>query len=252
MFLLVAQKVFVPTRLIQTVDEDLITAVVTATNSQTQVRIDELDARAQAERHVEKYFAATEPPRNLLYERRSKQYENKGNIVKARVVDRYTLVRATAASFLAEAHLATGYPMQLLSRLAGARRSEDIGQRVLLFKDADEPIVYYVAASAHYRLDLFLKTARVDAKFRPARWHLLMVARHLVIPGAAPTFDNKRFRTWVTPFVDAVWDDVEGPALFVRAAKVIEMAGVDVTRSSLRNASATQEILRVLPATASE
>jgi hypothetical protein len=109
-------EVLVPTRLIQTDDEDLITAIVTATNSQTQVRVEELNARASAERHVEKFFAGTEPPRNLLYERRSKQYENKGDVVKARVIDRYTLVRATAATFADEAHLSTGYPMQLLGR----------------------------------------------------------------------------------------------------------------------------------------
>jgi AIPR protein len=96
-------EVLVPTRLIQTDDEDLITAIVTATNSQTQVRVEELNARASAERHVEKFFAGTEPPRNLLYERRSKQYENKGDVVKARVIDRYTLVRATAATFADEA-----------------------------------------------------------------------------------------------------------------------------------------------------
>jgi hypothetical protein len=153
---------------------------VTATNSQTQVRVEELNARASAERHVEKFFAATEPPRNLLYERRSKQYENKGDVVKARVIDRYTLVRATAATFADEAHLSTGYPMQLLGRLAGARRGEDSAQRVLLFGDADEPVVYYAAASGHYRLDLFFKTSRLEAKYKPARWHLLMVARHRV------------------------------------------------------------------------
>ncbi len=153
-----SDDVLVPTRLIQTDDEDLITAIVTATNSQTQVRVEELNARASAERHVEKFFAATESPRNLLYERRSKQYENKGDVVKARVIDRYTLVRAAAATFSDEPHLSTGYPMQLLARLAGARRSEDPGQRILLFGDSDEPVVYYAAASAQYRLDLFFKT----------------------------------------------------------------------------------------------
>ena len=239
--------VLVPTRLIQTDDEDLITAIVTATNSQTQVRVEELNARASAERHVEKFFAATEPPRNLLYERRSKQYENKGDVVKARVIDRYTLVRATAATFADEAHLSTGYPMQLLGRLAGARRGEDSAQRVLLFGDADEPVVYYAAASGHYRLDLFFKTSRLEAKYKPARWHLLMVARHLVLRGNPPAFGDKHFRTWVKPLVDTVWDDTNGPALFVEAAKVIEKSGLDLSRTALRNASATQDVLRAFP-----
>jgi AIPR protein len=56
--------VLVPTRIIQTDNEDLITEIVTATNSQTEVRAHELNARAVAERHVEKYFAAQSAPRN--------------------------------------------------------------------------------------------------------------------------------------------------------------------------------------------
>ena len=239
--------VLVPTRLIQTADEDLITAIVTATNSQTQVRFDELNARASAERHVEKFFAASEPPRNLLYERRSKQYENRGDVVKARVIDRYTLVRATAATFADEAHLSTGYPMQLLARLAGAKRSEEFAQRILLFADSDEPAVYYAAASAHYRLDLFFKTSRIEAKYKPARWHLLTVARHLKLDGSPPSFEDKRFRSWVKPLIETLWDDSKGPALFLDAVGVIEQSGLDLSRRSLRNASATQDILRLLP-----
>lgn len=180
----------------------------------------------------------------MLYERRSKQYENKGDVVKARVIDRYTLVRATAATFSDEAHLSTGYPMQLLARLAGARRADDSGHRILLFGDSDEPVVYYAAASAHYRLDLFFTTSRLEAKYKPARWHLLSAARHLLLPGAPPAFDDKRFRSWVKPLLDALWDDTDGPALFLEAVKVIEGSGVDLTRAALRNASATQDILR--------
>ncbi|MGI8438638.1 MAG: AIPR family protein [Thermoleophilaceae bacterium] len=238
--------VLVPARIIQTQDEDLITAIVTATNSQTQVRVDELNARAVAERHVEKFFAAQAPPRNLLYERRSKQYDNKGDVVKARVIDRYTLVRATAAMFADEPHLSTGYPMQLLNRMAGARRAEE-RHRVPFFADSDEPIVYYAAASAHYRLDLFFKTSRIEAKYKPARWLLLTAARHISLGADAPRFEAKEFRSWAKPLIDAVWSDQHGPALFSKAVEAVEAAGLDLSRRALRNASATQDLLAALP-----
>lgn len=242
----VGDDVLVPTRIIETDDEDLITSIVTATNSQTQVRVEELNARAAAERHVEKFFAVTQPPRNLLYERRSKQYDNRGDVVKARVIDRYTLVRATAAVFGGEPHLSTGYPMQLLGRLAGASSAGESAHRQLFFADADEPVVYYASASAHYRLDLFFKTARLEPRYKPARWHLLAAARHLVLPSEAPGFGEKRFRSWVKPLVDAVWSDTEGPELFVRATRVVDRSRLDLTRTALRNASATQDVLRAL------
>ncbi len=235
----------VPTRIIQTDNEELITEIVTATNSQTQVRPDELNARAVAERHVEKYFAAQPTPRNLLYERRSKQYDSKGDVIKARVVDRYTLVRATAAVFTDEPHLSTGYPMQLLSRLSGAKQSRD-GHRLVFFSDSDEPLVYYAAASAYYRLDLFLKTFRLEARFKPARWYLLTAARHLALDGSPPGFHERKFRAWAKPFVEAVWSDTEGLALFNKAAGVIDESGLTLTRTALRNASAAQDLLDAL------
>jgi hypothetical protein len=238
--------VLVPTRIIQTDDEDLITAIVTATNSQTVVKVDELNARAVSERNVEKFFSATKAPKDLLYERRSKQYDNQPNIVKARVIDRYTLVRATAATFADEPHLSTGYPMQLLTRLAGAKRTEEGRPRRRFFSDEDEPVVYYAAASAHYRLDLFFKTGKVEARLKPARWHLLRLARALALDDSVPAFGDKKFRDWVKPFVEKVWSDKEGPALFNAAGKLVDASGVELSRRSLRNNAATQELEEAL------
>jgi hypothetical protein len=244
--LAVGDDVLIPTRIIQTDDEDLITAIVTATNSQTVVKVDELNARAVSERNVEKYFAATKAPRDLLYERRSKQYDNQSNIVKARVIDRYTLVRATAATFADEPHLSTGYPMQLLSRLAGAKRSEEGRPRLRFFSDEDEAVVYYASASAHYRLDLFFKTGKVEARLKPARWHILRLARALCLEEPVPSFSDRKFRDWVKPFVDKIWSDKDGPGLFVEAGEIVDKAGIELSRRSLRNTAATQELQTAL------
>ncbi|MCA0435703.1 MAG: AIPR family protein [Actinobacteria bacterium] len=234
-------QVFIPTRLIQTTDEDLITQVVTATNSQTQIQADQLNARALAERNVEKFFAGTEAPRNLLYERRSRQYDNQADVVKARVIDRYTLLRAMAASFTDEPHLATGYPGQLVSRL---RSTADEGGKRGFFSDSDEPALYYAAATAHYRLDLFLKTQRLDAKYKPARWHLLMIARHLELGATNPDFSSKKARKWIQPYVDTLWDDTKSIKLFHRATEIIDGTDITLKRANLRNATVTTTLLQ--------
>jgi hypothetical protein len=241
-------SVFVPTRIIQTADEDLITAIVTATNSQTVVPPEQLNARAVAERNVERFFAATEPPRNLLYERRSKQYESTSDVIKSRVIDRLTLVRSVAAVVLDEPHLATGYPAQLMSRLADARRSPDDGiGRVAFFGADDEPGIYFAAAAAYYRLDVLFRTVRLDPKYKPARWHILTVARHLVVPGAAPALDDsKPARSWPKPLLDRVWDE-KAIDLFTHAANIVESTGLELSRTALRNAAATTQILKTIP-----
>ena len=220
-------SVFVPTRIIQTADEDLITSIVTATNSQTVVPPEQLNARAVAERNVERYFAAMEPPRNLLYERRSKQYESTSDVIKSRVIDRLTIVRSVAAVVLDEPHLATGYPAQLMSRLADARHQPDDGPgRLVFFGPEDEPVLYFAAAAAYYRLDVLFRTARLDPKYKPARWHILTVSRHLVLPGAAPALDDKKAaRPWPKPLLDKVWDE-KAIELFTEAADIVERAGL--------------------------
>lgn len=240
-------SVLVPTRIIQTADEDLITAIVTATNSQTVVPPEQLNARAVAERNVERFFAATEPPRNLLYERRSKQYESTSDVIKSRVIDRLTIVRSVAAVVLDEPHLATGYPAQLMSRLADARRHADEGAgRVLFFAPQDEPVMYFAAAAAYYRLDVLFRTVRIDPKFKPARWHMLTVARHLVVPGQAPALgDSRAARNWPKPLLDRVWED-KAIDLFTHAAAIIEGTGLEISRPSLRNTAATTQILKAL------
>lgn len=235
-------SVHIPTKIIQTNDEDVISDIVTATNSQTQIKAEQLNARAQAERDIEKYFASTEPPRNLLYERRSKQYANQNDVVKARVIDRYTLLRAVAAAFLEEPHIATGYPSLLTNRLASIDGTTEAGTRAKFLRDRDDPDVYYAAASAYYRLDLFFKNSRLEARFKPARWHLLHVARLICLPTEAPPFESRKFRNWVRPFINQVWDDDEGAALFLAATRVVENAGVTLRKDALRGSAVTTDL----------
>ena len=64
-------RVFIPIKVISTEDDALTTAVITATNSQTSVKTDELNSRAEFERKLEQFFNTFDGPRGL-YERRSK------------------------------------------------------------------------------------------------------------------------------------------------------------------------------------
>ena len=97
-------EVFVPIKLISTENDELTTAVITATNSQTAVKAEELNARATFERRLEQFFDTYEGPKALYYERRSKQYRDSPEIEKVRIVTRQQLVRAFAATFRDEPH----------------------------------------------------------------------------------------------------------------------------------------------------
>ena len=238
--------VHVPAKLIQTRDESLISDIVTATNSQTEIKADQLNARAEAERNIEKYFASTEAPRDLLYERRAKQYDDQPNVVKARVIDRTTLLRAVAATFGDEPHTSTGYAPQLVQRATKGSGGDLTGGRARYLSDDDEPALYYAAAAAHYRLDLLFKTNKLDANYKRARWHILAVSRQLAIKAKMPKYSDRKIRTWVEPYVDTIWDEQKSVELFTRAIKVIEDSGVEMTREALRSSGATAQIMAAL------
>lgn len=228
----------VPVKLIQSNDENLITSVILATNSQTQVSEDQLNARTKAEREIEKYFAHGDIAGDLHYERRKGQYDSNKDVVKARVIDRTVLVRSTASTFGHEPHTATGYSKDILKRLDTSKETDK--RRYL--QNEDEPILYYAAASAYYKLDLWFKTGRIAPSYKPARWHLLHIARCISLNGDYTDFSNKKIRDKVRAYVDLLWDDVKCEELFSEAVKVLDSSDVKLSREILRGVSATHEI----------
>ena len=74
--------VLIPLRLIATRDEELIAAIVKATNRQTQVKEEQLLALNDCQKKLEAFFASFEEGRRLFYERRSRQYNTVQGIEK--------------------------------------------------------------------------------------------------------------------------------------------------------------------------
>ncbi|MCW2974387.1 MAG: hypothetical protein JWN72_2660, partial [Thermoleophilia bacterium] len=178
------ESVWLPIRVIGTDDEELTTAVITATNSQTPVSAQELNARSQIERDLERYLNTFEGARSLVYERRTRQYNDAPDIEKVRIVTRDLLVRAFASTFLDEPHRATGYVPSLRDQL---------GNRIL---NEDHKLApYYTAVFAHYKLEFFWRNRSLPAEFKPGRWQILMAARHLAIGAGIGQFNSRQIET---------------------------------------------------------
>jgi hypothetical protein len=67
------QDLKVPIRLIVSTQEELINEIITATNSQTSVKPEELEALSEFQKNLELYYQTTKGDEQLYYERRSKQ-----------------------------------------------------------------------------------------------------------------------------------------------------------------------------------
>lgn len=230
------ETVFVPIRVIGTDDEDLTTAVITATNSQTPVAAQELNSRSQVERDLERLFNAYEGARALYYERRSKQYAHVNDIEKVRIVTRDQLVRSFAAVWLDEPHRATGYVPALMEQLGGRIMAPDHRHEL-----------YYAAAFANYKLEFFWRNRQLDPAYKPGRWQILMVARHVAVGSTVGFLNSGEAAKRADAFGDELWDDKRSLELFKTSIGHVETAvGGNLRRDHMRNQPTTQDVLKAL------
>jgi AIPR protein len=216
-----AEGFWVPVKIVATGDEELITEIVTATNSQTPVTAEDLQSRSRFERRLEQYFESTG---GLRYERRSRQYTRDSTVPAARVITRRVLVRSYVSFCLDQPHRATGYVTDLLRALGTSH-----------FVDAHRLEPYYASALAYWKLDNMFQT-RIPRELKPARWYLLMAFRHLALGGEPlGNLDSKKAARQASKLSKALEDDAKAFRLFTDAASVVRdvLAG-QLDRDQLR------------------
>ncbi|MEV4894112.1 AIPR family protein, partial [Nonomuraea sp. NPDC055795] len=208
-------SVYVSTKIIVTRDENVASGISAATNKQTQVSDEDLQALEELQKTLEDFFIAHPVERRLYYERRSRQYASVSGLEKTRIVARPQLVRAYAAMFLDEPWRAGRYYKEL-QRI----RKRDI------FRENDSPYPYYASAVAFYRLDYFFRNRNpyITTAYKPARYQLLMAIRHL-IQGAGPAPTKRRdLEKYCDRITEILWDPTEGLALVRKLLPVIDEA----------------------------
>ncbi|MGA2384698.1 MAG: AIPR family protein [Gemmatimonadales bacterium] len=226
-------SVMVPLRLIATQDEDVIAAIVKATNRQTQVKEEQLLALNDFQKKLEAFFATFDPARRLYYERRSRQYDTVAGVEKTRIITLTNLIRAYASVVLEEPHRTT--------RNFRALR-EKVGAEIFHAEHRLEP--YYLAASALYRLEYLFRNGSIDAKFKPARYHILLAARLLASGQRPPRPNSRDAARWADDLSALFWDPVRAEELLHRAVQVIEGAAAgNLHRDNIRTQPFSQLVV---------
>lgn len=191
---LLTDAVHVSVRIVHSQDEEVIGGIVGATNRQTAISEDDLSAREEFHRRLEDYFVANEAPRRLYYERRSRQYSPRNDVEKTRVISRPQLTRAYVAMFLGEP-AEVGHYAALLRE-----RKND------LYRVDHQPVVYYTAAAAAYRLEWMIRNRYISKDIGPARYHLLAAIK-LKLLGTEPLpAAPKKVHERCERILETVWD----------------------------------------------
>ena len=183
---------------------------------------------------LELFFQAQEEPRRLYYERRSRQYNRTAGIEKTRIVTLPNLIRAYAAMFLEEPHRTTRNYGSLLER---------VGTDIFGMDHKLEP--YYLAALALYRLEFLFRNQQLEAKYKAARYHLLLAARILATDQVPPRPNANQMVACCNSLVPVFATASEAEELFKRAAEVVDAAAAgNFHRDRIRTQPFTEEVLR--------
>jgi hypothetical protein len=199
--------------IVHTQNEDVVSGIAAATNRQTVISEEDLSVRDDFHRRLEDYFEhGRDKQQRLYYERRSKQYSERKDVEKVRVISRAQLTRAYLAMFLDEP-AGVGHFKSLL---------QERGRE--LFQPGQQPVYYYTAAATLYRIEWLLRNKRIDKKYAPARYHLLAAVR-LQEMGTGPADHSPRnAEQKCARLLRDVWDPNASERLFTRLLRPLQRA----------------------------
>lgn len=159
-----------PIRLIATEDEDTKHNIIRATNSQTELKPEQLVALSSVQKALEVFYNTKRESNHfdLYYERRTEQYRDDA-IQKTKIINIPSQIKATSALFFDLPHEVSGQYGKVEKQTRG-----------LLFKDSDISYLnqYYVSGLAWYRVDRFIQNNEFGKKYRRARWHIIMLIKY--------------------------------------------------------------------------
>jgi hypothetical protein len=230
---LLTDKVMVPVRIISSDDEVVIQSIVRATNRQTEVKEEQFFALQEFPKLLEQHFQSFEDPlRRLYYERRTCQYDRM-QIEKSRVITDANVVRSFASIFLDEAHRTTRSYKSIRDK---------VSKEIFVKGHRLEP--YYLAASMFYRLDTLFRLKKLEAKYKPARFHIMMAARMLASNEVIPKMHANAMGPYSDTLINIFSDQVEAEKLLAEAVEVVSNAAQDdYKRDNIRTEPFTKTVL---------
>jgi hypothetical protein len=224
----------VPLRLIWTNDEGVIDSVVTGTNQQTELTQEQIYARTEFAKRLERHFESYPETIRLHYERRDGQYD-RVPVEKGRIVSPQTLIKVFAAMILEEPHVAAKSYKALRAR---------VGKEFFLESDKLDP--YFLAALAAYKLEVQLRTKALRA-YKSARYHMLLAIRLLMDPLPTSHMNSRDMEKRCAAMINILSDDAKANDLIQKAKAAIDkVCGGDLSRDNVRTLLVTDSITKML------
>ena len=177
------KNAYITVKIIEATDIDVISDIVSATNSQSKVDENQFLAFNPFVRRLEKYFAEAKPlskGQELYFERRFEQYRNT-EIPKKRIFSILETGRALGALFLEKPDLASRYPNKFISEMKDT-----------LFDERNAEEAYYISALVDYSLRPYYQRNKSLYNYAKYKWHIITIFGYLCANRVPPRLMYKK------------------------------------------------------------
>jgi hypothetical protein len=229
-------KVNVPVKLIATMDDEVKTRITLATNNQTPIKKEQLAALTQFQRSLEQYYNSFTGDAKIYYERRAKQYNSDGSVLKSRIITLPYQIKSFAAMFLDEPHNVTSYYGSIVRRLNEGKAS--------IFGNDHSFSPYYTSSFCFYKLEMFFKKGSIDSSYKKVRFHIIMLFRIINSIDQLPPFNSKKMDKYCEHLLEVLYDDSKSIKAFKKCIEIIDNSGFDKSdKTNLKSVSKTKILI---------
>jgi hypothetical protein len=225
-------QVFVPIKIIVTENEDIKTNITLATNSQTEVKTEQLEALSIFQKKLELYFNAEKSTSPLYYERRSQQYNSNVGIKRTQIISIPIQIKSFASMFLNSPHLVTGYYGTLVKRFAEK-----------MFNEEHKYSPYYVSALCYFRIEQFFRSNDLKASNKKARFHIMYLVRLLGMGEKLEFFNSNKMDRNCEAFKTILLNETDALKLFKTAEDIFEKSGLDMLKKQYKSESESEVLV---------
>jgi hypothetical protein len=225
-------SIMVTLKVVETINEDVFSELVRATNSQTKVDETQFLSLQPIVKKIEQYFNTYEGMEGRLYfERRDRQYIGR-DIPAIRIFNLHVAAKCVAAMFFQRPDLSFKYPKRMYDELAPKMFSDDIKE-----------VVFYAACIVLYRLHLLVSNSTLPQNMRRFKWHILVLVRAIVAGQDIPKLNSRQIEPYCQKLVDAFCQHGEVAIDSLRQAVDIVQSMGDVTNDRLKRQTIMEEML---------
>lgn len=218
---LVDEKIQVSLKLIITKDQNVISRVIRSTNSQTEIKAQDLLAYSNFQKRLEDYYNTYNGTERLYYERRSKQY-NSTTIEKTRIIDKTLQIKVLGSLFFDKPNLATRYFGTLFNEFSGE-----------IFNDADNMIPYYTAAYVFFKIESLFRNGEIDSVYKKFKFLIMTMFRYEIKKQKYPKFNSKDIEKYCNEIIEIVNDKAKLQKNINSIIKKLDEIGEDLSNTEL-------------------